>query len=437
MCAGTLVAAATADAAPRSHLRAQIIGAQPVPPGALEQLAYVQDQVSTSSYIGCTGTVVSSNLVLTAGHCAQDDATGTARPASGFLVVTGRPNLANQASGQISTVSRVLPYPGYNPATHRGDAALLELSNPTTAPAIRLADAGQSTLWKPLTNVAIAGWGLTHGSGGGPPPTQAQWAITVTQSADYCAANALLALTPFDPAGQICAVDAPTFATGTCLGDSGGPMLADYDSAGPVEVGITSWGVSTPGTSCSTLFPSFFTQTAPISSWVRSWAQALAPPPAPVPAPPPKPKPDSKPKPSPESKPKAKPRHKSKARSKSKRDPVTTPIARPKAGTYLGTNSQHRGVRLRVTAARDTIRTVRIGYRLHCRGGRRTMHVATFRRLAISDLRFGRRLRAGGATYSLTGTFDTTGAVSGTMKTLRHSAGHGSCRSALRFSARR
>ena len=37
----------------------------------------------------CSGTVVSPNVVLTAGHCAVDEATGVPLDPSGFRVVTG------------------------------------------------------------------------------------------------------------------------------------------------------------------------------------------------------------------------------------------------------------------------------------------------------------------------------------------------------------
>jgi secreted trypsin-like serine protease len=409
---GTLGACTSADAAARARLHKWIVGGQPVPAGALPQLAYIQDKVSAGSYIGCTGTVVSANLVLTAAHCAHDDATGAVRPASGFLVATGRPDLADQAAGQVSTVTHVLVYPGYNPETHVGDVALLALNQPTTAPSIQLAGSAQSALWQPGTAVAIAGWGLTSGSSGAPPPTHVQWASTVTQSPSSCKVDALLAATSFDANAQLCADDAPTFHTGTCLGDSGGPMLADYGSASPVEIGITSWGVSTSGNSCNTSFPSFFTQAAAISPWVSSEIKALAPASRPVSTPSPKPKP--KPKPTPQ------------------------PAARPQPGAYSGTSSQHRRVGLRVTAARDTVRSLSFAYRLRCRHSHRRTGAVTFRHFSISNLTFGGRFQIhNGETYAVTGTFDTAGAVSGTMKTSWHSARYGVCRSGtLHFSAR-
>ena len=82
--------------------------------------------------------------------------------------------------------------------------------------------------------------------------------------------------------------------------------------------------------------------------------------------------------------------------------------------------------------------TLKIAYRLRCRGGRRAMTAVTFRHFAISNLTFGGRVRGRHQTYAVAGTFDTTGHVRGTMKTSRRSAHHGMCRTGtLRFAARR
>jgi secreted trypsin-like serine protease len=173
-----------------------------------------------------------------------------------------------------------------NPSTHDGDVALLELTTPTTAPAITLANAGDASLWQPGTQVAIVGWGLTDGADPDSEPTQVQWATTVTQAPSYCASEASLAKSSFDPDGQLCAVDAPTYMSATCNGDSGGPMLADYSSNDPIEVGITDWGGGNASTRCDTSFPNFFARADSISSWAANWVQALAPPsPSPSPSP--------------------------------------------------------------------------------------------------------------------------------------------------------
>src|SRR2546423_10257438 len=81
----------------------------------------------------CTGTVVAANLILTAGHCAEDVQTGIPREPTDYQVQTAG-DLARPRTSKSSRVSRVLVYPGFEPRSGVGDAALLELSTPTTAP---------------------------------------------------------------------------------------------------------------------------------------------------------------------------------------------------------------------------------------------------------------------------------------------------------------
>ena len=220
--------------------------------------------------------------MLTAGHCAYDETAGALAPASGFQVTTGRPDLADMSAGQTSGVSHVIPYPGYNSTTRDGDVALLELSTPTTAPAITLATTNDTSLWQAPTKVAIAGWGLTDSSDPYSQPDQVQWATTVTGSAAYCTQEASLVDSAFDAAGQLCAVDAPTDQTGTCSGDSGGPVLADYLTASPIEVGITNWGMGNSSDPCYTNLPDFFIRADSISTWAENWVGTLTPTPTPT-----------------------------------------------------------------------------------------------------------------------------------------------------------
>jgi secreted trypsin-like serine protease len=199
-CLGMLMGAGSAAAAHGRgrQVRPQIVGGQSAPTGSLPQLAFIVDQVSASEAYLCTGTVLSANVVLTAGHCAEDETTGALEPASGFHVVTSRLDWSDTSVGQVSDVSQVIVDPSYNPTTHVDDVALLVLSTPTTAPAITLANSSDLPLWQPPTEVEIAGWGLTDGSDPDSLPTQLQWATTVNNppaTADCRPRTLALALT--------------------------------------------------------------------------------------------------------------------------------------------------------------------------------------------------------------------------------------------------
>jgi secreted trypsin-like serine protease len=397
---GSLVGAARAGATVQRRERALIVGGQPVPAGLLPQLAFVQDHVSPGSYAACSGTVLSSNVVLTAGHCVANETTGAIQPASGFVVATGIPALANPATGQLSGVSQVIPYPGWNPTTHDGDVALLELATTTTAPAITLANASDLSLWQSGTQVAIAGWGLTDGANPNSMPSQLQWATTVTQTSSYCTSKASLAKSFFDPNGQLCAVDTPTFMSATCNGDSGGPILADYTSNDPIEVGITDWGGSNATTNCDPTFPNFFARADSISSWAAGWVQTLAPPtPTPTPVP----------------------------------SPAPTPAATgPRVGRYAGRTSQNTTVKLSVAPSGKTVRSLELTYRLRCTKARPHSYSITKENFPIHKLGFGaNRQSRDGEIYTFNGRFTATGTVSGTMDTAWQSRRYGTCNTPL------
>jgi secreted trypsin-like serine protease len=122
-------------------------------------MAYVLD--FRGNEVGqCSGTVVAPNLILTAGHCAEDMQTGVVNEASGYQVTTGNVDwAAPETEKQVSGVTRVIPCPCFDRHTLVGDAALLQLSTPTTAPAVTLASRPPSGTPRVLTRVdVISAW---------------------------------------------------------------------------------------------------------------------------------------------------------------------------------------------------------------------------------------------------------------------------------------
>jgi trypsin len=272
--------------APRAH--AAIIGGTTAQAGSFPSLAYVIDIQGSYAY-QCSGTVVAPSLVLTAGHCAENTKTGVRFKPSGYRIVTGAVDPV--ASG--ATVSRVLGvivYPGYARKLDQGDAALLVLASPVAAPPIALATPSETGRLKAGLEATMAGWGLTSFAQRLPTETL-QSADTVVQGRRWCAANA----PPFSAKGEICGIAPPSYATGACSGDSGGPLLAHLPGGGaPIQIGIA---VHVYG-QCSTHRPSVFVKVSAIAAWIHTWIAAyrsspVSPTPAPVPSPSPPPTPTS------------------------------------------------------------------------------------------------------------------------------------------------
>jgi secreted trypsin-like serine protease len=264
-----------ADGRPASFAHESIIGGTVAQVGAFPSLAYIVDFQGQFAY-QCTGTVIAPSLILTAGHCAENMQTGVANSPSGYRVVTGAidPLLPGEP---VSTVLGVIVYPGLVRNVDEGDVALLVLSAPTTAPPIGLANTSTAKRLVAGATATIVGWGKTAYDQT-TLTEQLQSAATVVQRRKWCRRNA----PPFYPRSEICTITAPSYSTGVCEGDSGGPLLALGPSGEAVEVGVADHVYGR----CSTRRPSVFASVGSISSWIHTWIEAykLAPtPPTPTP----------------------------------------------------------------------------------------------------------------------------------------------------------
>jgi hypothetical protein len=230
----------------------------------------------------CSGTVVSSNVVLTAAHCVLDDTFSVVRNPANITVVTGNVDWASP-DRTVSAVSRVAvdpsfayTVPGYAPV--RGDAALLELSLPVAAPPVKLAT---SQTWTSGTEVVMAGWGKVTANGGAVETLRVGEATV--QAPEYCRSKS----SHFESAWSLCVLDSADARYSVCNGDSGGPLLMLGPAGEPLEIGVASYGVSKE---CSPALPQYFTRADAIAPWVAQkigeWApQAPAAPPVPTPTP--------------------------------------------------------------------------------------------------------------------------------------------------------
>jgi trypsin len=279
VCVLTGTASARARHARGGRAHAAIIGGHLATPGQLPSVAEILD-VKGHSGLLCSGTVVAPTLVLTAGHCAENIRTGARNGAGGYLVLTGAASDKDPA-GRISRVMGVLVYEGFARTIASGDAALLVLDTPTSAPPIALAGPRDASLLQAGTSATIAGWGLTH-AGASRVGQALRWAQTVVQRPRWCAHHVW-----FFVRDEVCAIDSVHHTSGGCFGDSGGPLIATDAAGVPVQIGIVSHG----DVRCSTHRPAVFTRVDAIDSWVQTWIRAYAPHVAPAPQPAPQPAP--------------------------------------------------------------------------------------------------------------------------------------------------
>jgi secreted trypsin-like serine protease len=233
-CALTAVAAPPgAAAAPRA--RASIVGGDSADPADWPYAV----AIFRKGHMHCGGSVIAPTKVLTAGHCVAGF------NLANFQVITGRPNLRDQVTGQVIGVSSGRVHPDFE-QTGLHDVAVLNLAQPTSAPPIALATPQQNAAATGAgTRLRVAGYGATNPFGIHLSPFLKQTSEIVRTDR-----RCMKAYTSdlYAPDSMICALGSKRkkagrfkIHTSACSGDSGGPLVADTPT-GPLEVGTVSFG---------------------------------------------------------------------------------------------------------------------------------------------------------------------------------------------------
>ena len=233
-CALTGVAAPPGAAA-AGRARSSIVGGGAADPA---QWPYAV-AIFRKGHMHCSGSIIGPTKVLTAGHCVAGF------NLANFQVIIGRPNLRDQATGQLIGVSSGRVHPDFE-QTGLHDVAVLNLAQPTTVSPIAVATPEQSAAatlaGAPLR---VAGYGATNPFGVHLSPFLKQ-TFEIVRTDSRC----LKAYTRdlYAPESMICALGAKRnkegrfkIHTSACSGDSGGPLVADTPT-GTVEVGTVSYG---------------------------------------------------------------------------------------------------------------------------------------------------------------------------------------------------
>jgi secreted trypsin-like serine protease len=280
-----LLAAAFAQPAAASAgdgAQASIVGGRPASIAELPSLAFVEARHGKHGF-SCTGTVVAPRVILTAAHCVESIEQGALTPTGDYAVATGVANPRREAGPtNVSRIAQAHVFPGFDPGTLHGDAAILVLSTPTAAPPLALANPADAALYQGGAIVRVAGWGLT-GAEATKTPDNLRATGMVVQPPAFCKRKTRGFYPEYSTREQLCTLDAPGKKSGGCFGDSGGPVIGQRPDGVPVHLGI----VSTGGPLCSTKLPNVMTRTDLVSPWVSQWIAAVetgAPPPAADPA---------------------------------------------------------------------------------------------------------------------------------------------------------
>jgi len=222
----TSIALVGAAAVPASA----VVGGHDAAPGAYPAVA----EITFGPFL-CTGTLVTPDWVLSAGHCGSVTGAAVASPASWPpQLIDVRIGGVNQNDGEQRSVSQVIVHPNYL-ATSGYDISLLKLSQSSTMAPTQVAGGGERSIWNAGALETIVGWGATEE--GGDLPDNLQEARVPITTDQYCAG----AYSDFDPATMVCA-GFPKGGVDTCQGDSGGPMFGRTSAGALRIVGTTSFG---------------------------------------------------------------------------------------------------------------------------------------------------------------------------------------------------
>ncbi|MDX1692556.1 MAG: trypsin-like serine protease [Ketobacteraceae bacterium] len=204
----------------------------------------------------CGASLISSRWLVTAAHCVEE----FGEPDYAAYVAMGAADLE---SGGVRTmlIDKVISHPDYTPNSDQGpplnDVALIRLSSPVTdlAP-IRIINSVDLAGLNDDYPAMIYGWGET-GSG---PSTVLQAADVSFRTQDTCDD----AWSGFVSESSVCSIDEDS---GTCFGDSGGPLTVTVDDE-EVLVGITSYGAGGPDGVCRQSLPDVFMSPSYYFSWI-------------------------------------------------------------------------------------------------------------------------------------------------------------------------
>jgi len=292
---GRLIAGLAAVLLPATLLLAPAASAAEASPRVVNGREPAQGEVASVVYVRaggslCSGTLVDSIHVITAGHCVASGPGATKSPAS--FTVGWNP------TGQLpptvwAGVSQVALHPDYDTTTFVNDIAVLTLASPlvgATPMALATPALARSALGAGAT-VQAAGFGYT--SARGPLASRALVGDLTVVPNRVCREDALTYQVgevsfvglDIDTSTAVCAIGvqpASALIIDTCQGDSGGPLFTTTGTGqrllGLVSVGVGCAGFDDRGAELTQKTPGVYTRITPYLGWLAELGVRAAPP---------------------------------------------------------------------------------------------------------------------------------------------------------------
>jgi len=223
----------------------KIIGGEDATPGQFPFQVSIQiTPIFGDTYHSCGGVILNPTHIATAAHCVEG------RVLNQVSVLAGAHNMkVNEPTQQRRYPKRLIWHDFFDSELLNHDCAVITVTEPFQinewVQPLRLAEAGYDATGSNCTN---SGWGNANPSGGTPViiPDALQFVTLEAIPQENCTA-AYIGESPVDET-MVCARGLTDDSyTGSCNGDSGGPLICMDPNEQPFLMGLVSWGLNPCG----------------------------------------------------------------------------------------------------------------------------------------------------------------------------------------------
>ncbi|KAG5674238.1 hypothetical protein PVAND_004218 [Polypedilum vanderplanki] len=206
----------------------------------------------------CGGSIISSNCILTAGHCLKNFKTN-------LTIRTG--SSAKSSGGTVHNVKQTILHPEFNSVKLFNDIALLLLetdiifdanSKPIALPA-------QDQIIPDDTLCTVSGWGKMEDS---VKPEYLRCVDVKTVNHDVCESCYHTSKVQFEVSEHMLCAGFLKGGRDSCTGDSGGPLVCEVNGK-KIQVGVVSSGYGCAVES----YPGIYTNIAKYRNWIESYCR--------------------------------------------------------------------------------------------------------------------------------------------------------------------